>query len=150
MHPCEGPVLCCHPRQGTQGSRCSPMLRADLSLPGDQPETPGLIPLELGGVGKQARAEPGLLPFFFVFSLVSSTPPLFSFIEENTNLSYRRQPRLHLRLAALVLGARKLPAATERLPELRPLSPRLPFSPLLVSQCPSPRRRTAPPSPPCP
>lgn len=43
------------------------MLRADLSLPGDQPETPGLIPLELGGVGKQARAEPVLLPFFFFF-----------------------------------------------------------------------------------
>lgn len=43
------------------------MPRADLSLPGDQPETLGLIPLELGGVGKQARAEPGLLPFFFFF-----------------------------------------------------------------------------------
>lgn len=54
------------------------MPRADLSLPGDQPETPGLIPLELGGAGKQARAEPGLLPFFFFFFLVRFHQPHLS------------------------------------------------------------------------
>lgn len=63
------------------------MLRTVLSLPGDQPKTLSLITVELGGVGKQARAESRPLPFYFsLFSLVSS-PHLSSFIEENKELT---------------------------------------------------------------
>lgn len=87
------------------------MLRTVLSLPGDQPKTLGLITVELGGVGKQARAESRLLSHFFSsFSLVSS-PHLSSFIKENTNLTEISQPGTPMSAdgSARVLGARKLP-----------------------------------------